>query len=101
MISITWSRNFSEICKKAYSRLTMLTKLKYVGTKTEDLIDILYISSLVEYCSVAFHSSLTQEQEQKLERIKKTCLRVLLGEMCISYKAALEMSGLQTLKSDV
>merc|ERR1712081_17088 len=78
----------------------MLTKLKYVGTKTEDLIDIyiLYIRSLVEYCSVAFHSSLTQEQEQKLERIQKTCLRVILGEMYISYEAALEMSGLKTLK---
>ena len=97
---LSWSRNCSEICKKAYSRLTMLTKLKYVGTKTEDLIDIyiLYIRSLVEYCSVAFHSSLTQEQEQKLERIQKTCLRVILGEMYISYEAALEMSGLKTLK---
>ena len=41
------SRNCSEICKKAYSRLTMLTKLKYVGTKTEDLIDI-YIYSISE-----------------------------------------------------
>ena len=73
---LSWSRNCSEICKKAYSRLTMLTKLKYVGTKTEDLIDIyiLYIRSLVEYCSVAFHSSLTLEQEQKLERIKKKLL---------------------------
>ena len=55
-------------------------------------IYILYIRSLVDY------SSLTREQEQKLERIKKTCLRVILGEMYISYEAALEMSGLQTLK---
>ena len=39
---LSWSRNCSEICKKAYYRLTMLTKLKYVGTKTENLIDINY-----------------------------------------------------------
>ena len=40
---LSWSRNCKEICIKAYSRLTMLTKLKYVGTSVEDLIDISYI----------------------------------------------------------
>ena len=97
---LSWSRNCTEICIKAYARLTMLTKLKYVGTKVEDLIDIynLFIRSVIEYCSVVFHSSLTVEQEQKLERIQKTCLRVILGDMYISYEAALEMSGLETLK---
>ena len=97
---LSWSKNCTEICIKAYARLTMITKLKYVGTKIEDLIDIyiLFIRSIIEYCSVVFHSSLTQAQEQKLERIQKTCLRVILGEMYISYEAALEMTGLQTLK---
>ena len=77
----------------------MLTKLKYVGTSVEDLIDIyiLYIRSVVEYCSVVFHSSLSQELSQKLERIQKTCLRVILGEMYVSYEGALEMCGLQNL----
>ena len=51
----------------------------------------------MEYCSVAFHSSLTVELSDKLERIQKTCLRVILGEMYIGYGAALEMSGLDTL----
>ena len=32
---LTWFRNTAEICKKAYSRLGMLTKLKYVGVSTE------------------------------------------------------------------
>ena len=96
---LSWSRNCQEICIKAYSRLTMLTKLKYVGTSIEDLIDIyiLYIRSVVEYCSVAFHSSLSQELSQKLERVQKTCLRVILGEMYVNYEAALEMCGLQNL----
>ena len=77
----------------------MLTKLKYVGTSTEDLIDIyiLFVRSVAEYCSVVFHSSMTQEESEKLERIQKTCLRVILGEMYVSYEAALEMTGLQTL----
>ena len=49
----------------------MITKLKYVGVPIDDLIDVytLYICSIVEYCSVAFHSRLTTADSDKLERI--------------------------------
>ena len=96
---LSWSKNCQEICQKAFSRLTMITKLKYVGVSLEDLLDIyiLFIRSVTEYCSVAFHSSLTLQQSEKLEKIQKTCLKVILGEMYIDYKSALEMCGLQTL----
>ena len=99
--NLSWDKNCQQICVKAYSRLQMLTKLKYVGVQTEDLLDIyvLYIRSIAEYCSVAFHSSLTIEQSEKLERIQKTCLRVILGDMYVDYSSALEMSGLDKLSS--
>ena len=99
--NLSWSRNCREICMKAYSRLQMITKLKYVGVNTEDLLDIyiLYIRSIAEYCSTVFHSSLTVEQSEKIERIQKTCLKVILGDMFIDYASALEMSGLETLFS--
>ena len=79
--------------------MQLVTKLKYVGVATEDLIEVyvLYIRSLAEYCSVAFHSSLTIEQNNKLERIQKTALKIILGDMYADYSAALEMSGLDTL----
>ena len=98
---LSWSRNCQEICKKAFSRLSMITKLKYAGVSMEDLIDIyiLFIRSITEYCAVAFHSSLNQEQSNKLEMIQKTCLKVILGDMYVGYSAALEMCGLQTLFS--
>ena len=97
--TMSWSRNCKELCIKAYSRLTMITKLKYVGVKTEDLIDIykLFIRSCLEYCSVVYHSSLTVEQSMKLERVQKTCLKVILGDIYVSYEAALEMCGLESL----
>ena len=79
----------------------MLSKLKYAGMKTEDLIDI-YIPhkrSVTEYCSTAFHSSLTVEQDKKLEAIQKISLKVILGDMYISYEASCEMAGLKTLDS--
>ena len=46
---ISWSKNYKEICKKAYSRLYMLTKLKYAGVSLEDLLDIyiLFVRSVL------------------------------------------------------
>ena len=85
---LSWSRNCKEICVKAFSRLSMITKLKYVGVSLEDLIDvyILYIRSIAEYCSVVYHSSITQEESKKIERIQKICLKVILGDMYINYE---------------
>ena len=56
----------------------------------EDLIDIyiLYIRSVTEYCSVTFHSSLSVQQSNTLERIQRT---VILGDMYLDYNSALEM----------
>ena len=51
----------------------------------------------MEYCAVVFHPSLNQDDIRKLEMIQKTCLKVILGDMYISYAAALEMCGLETL----
>ena len=96
---LLWNTNCKEICKKAYSRLSMITKLKYAGVSKEDLLEVyvLFIRSIAEYCSVAFHSSLTIENSEKLEQIQKICLKVILGEMYVGYTAALEMCGLKPL----
>ena len=96
---LSWAKNTKELCRKAYSRMSMLTKLRYVGVSTEDLIEIyiLFIRSTTEYCSVAFHSSLTIEQSTDIERVQKTSLKVILGESYVDYPAALEMCGLLTL----
>ena len=42
---LVWSKNTDEICKSAYARMTMITKLKYVGTPLHDLIDIYIFTS--------------------------------------------------------
>ena len=96
---LSWSKNCKEICRKAYSRVSMITKLKYAGVAKEDLLNIyiLFIRSVTEYCAVVFHPSLSQDNIRKLEMIQKTCLKVILGDMYISYSSALEMCGLETL----
>ena len=97
--NLCWEKHISEICKRAYPRVRMLSKLKYVGVPIEDLLELysLHIRSLTEYCSTAFHSSLSLRLSNKLEAIQKTCLRVILDVMYIDYTSALEMCSLKTL----
>ena len=96
---LTWSRNCKEICRKAFSKIGMLSKLKYAGMKTEDLINIyiLHIRSGTEYCSTVFHNSLTAEQDKKVESIQKVALKVILGQEYTSYEEALAKTSLVSL----
>ena len=77
----------------------MLTKLRYAGVNTEDLLTIykLHIRSCLEYNAVSYHSSLSSQQEASLERCQSVCLRVILQDNYIDYEAALEMAGLEKL----
>ena len=96
---LDWTKNTSELCKKAYARVTMLTKLKYAGISAIELINIyiLYIRSVLEYCSVVWHSTLTEDQNQAIERVQKTCLKIILGQDYQNYKQAMEYCGLKSL----
>ena len=96
-----WQENTKQICKSAYSRISILGRLKYVGLTTDTLLTIykLFIRCIPEYCSTVFHSSLTQEQAHKIERIQANCLKVILGENYVSYEAALEMCDLELLST--
>jgi hypothetical protein len=72
---------------------------KYAGVSQEDLVHIyiLYIRSVLEYCSVLWHSTLTGDQSQNLEKVQKTCLKVILGSQYENYSLALDTCGLQPL----
>ena len=96
---LDWDKNTKEMCKKAYARMTMLTKLKYVGVPTTDLLEvyILYIRSILEYCSTVWHSTLTVEQSKDIESVQKLCLKIILGNDYQGYEAALKVCGLDSL----
>ena len=94
-----WEKNTREICKGAYARIQMLTKLKYSGSSIEDMIHLYkqFVRGKLEFSSVVWHSSLTEKQSRSLERCQAVALRIILGEMYITYEAACEMSGLSKL----
>ena len=96
---LDWDKNTREICKKAYARMTMVTKLKYAGVPEVDLLHIyiLYIRSLLEYCSVVWHSTLTLDQSKDLESIQKLCFKIILGQKYTGYEDALEYFCLDKL----
>ena len=96
---LDWDKNTREMKKKAFARLTLLTKLKYVGTSTQDLVDVysLYIRSILEYCSVVWHSTLTVQQATEIENVQKLCLKVILGSDYKGYDDALNVCGLEKL----
>ena len=96
---LKWEKNTRELARGAFARISMLTKLKYVGVSQDDLINvyILFIRSLLEYCSVVWHSSLTVEDVRMLERVQKTSLRIILGDSYISYQSAMDICSLKPL----
>ena len=97
---MSWNKNTKEICIKAYSRVQMLTKLKYAGICRDDLLLIykLFIRSVIEYCSVAFHTSLTLEQNKTLEGIQATCIKIILGHQYTDYMSALKICDIHSLE---
>ena len=92
-----WTKNTAEICKRAYAKLSMLTKLKYAGAKTEDLIQIykVFIRSTAEYACVVFNSNLSSKNSNAIEKIQSTCLKVIYPGL--TYPEALAKSGLETM----
>ena len=81
--------------------MAMLRKLKYVGTPKEDLLTIykLFIRSVLEYCSVVFHSSLTEKQSNMIERVQKISLKLILHPHYEDYESALKSCNLTFLRT--
>jgi hypothetical protein len=95
-----WAKNTAELCRRAYAKMSMISKLKYAGVSTEELLEIykLFVRTTAEYCSVAFHSSLTSKQSRSIEKIQSTSLKIIYQKNYISYEEACLKSSLKTLE---
>ena len=97
---LKWDENTSYLVKKAYSRMQLLRKVSSFTRNTEDLrkIYILYIRSILEQSCVVWHSSLTEENKENLERVQKAAVRLILGRDYENYEDALDKLNLQSLE---
>ena len=97
--NLTWDLNTAELVRKANARMELLRKVASFGTGIDDLknIYILYVRSLLEQSATVWHSSLTEENKNDLERVQKTALKVILGDRFQTYKNALMILDIETL----
>ena len=96
---LRWEENTSSLVKKANARLLLLRKAKeYTNCKSDlKIIYISYIRSILEQSSVIWHSSLTSDNQNDIERIQKNALRIILGDQYKSYKSALNSLQIESL----
>ena len=84
--------NTKSLVKKANARMELLRKVAEFGTPQEDLktIFILFVRSLLEQSATVWHSSLSQENIDDLERVQKSACKVILQEKYRGYKTLAE-----------
>ena len=99
--NLSWSANTEFVIQKCNKKTWMLRRLKKLGTRHDDLIDVFVkqIRSIAEFAVPVWNSSssLTGEEISSLERIQKTALHIILGDQYHSYSSALRTTGLAKL----
>ena len=97
---LRWEENTKFLVKKAFGRLELLRRVANFSTSEADkkVIYIQYIRSILEQSCVVWHSSLTKENSDDLERVQKCALRIILGNRYTDYENGLKMIGLETLE---
>ena len=81
--------------------MQLLVNVATFTKDTEDLKSIytLFIRSMLELNSNVWHSSLTEENEQDLERVQKTAFKIILGKKYTTYQNAQNVLSLNSLKN--
>ena len=94
------------MCKKGYSRLWMLRRLKRLGASSSDMLDVFYkqIRCVLELAVSVWVPGLTQAESFQIERVQKCALHVILGDDYGSYNNAvsvLEVDKLSVRRSNL
>ena len=89
------------IVGKCYQCLWAIRKLKQVGVEPHDILRFfnLKIRSVLESSSPAFHSMLTVDDSNQIERIQKITLKIILGSRYETYLEACKILDIESLKS--
>ena len=96
-----WGANTDHIVKKASSKLWVVRRLKALGARPEQLVDM-YVKqcrSILELAVPAWHGAITQAERGEIERVQKGALYTIFGEQYDSYKNALKLANLDTLEA--
>ena len=96
---LSWDLNTENIVKKANARMQLLRKVASFGTSQGELKDIyiLFIRSLLEQSATVWHSSLTEENANDLERVQKIAVKIILGDKFQNYEQGLVKLDIENL----
>ena len=73
-------------------------KLAYPSCNVDlKTIYTVFIRSILEFSSTVWHSSLTNENREDLERVQKSALKIILQEKYKNYENALNLLDLESL----
>ena len=88
------------VVRKFRQRFWTLRNLKASGFTEEELVKVYttMIRPVAEYCCAVYHSSLTDEQDERLERLQSHALKAIYGPG-LSARKLREKSGLDTLRA--
>ena len=97
--SLKWDLNIAEIVRKANARMEILRRVSSFGSPIQDLRDIyvLFVRSLLEQSATVWHSSITQQNSDDLERVQKNAFRIILKNEYKNYTRALRRLDMEKL----
>ena len=97
---LSWDLNTLNIVKKANARMELVRKVASFGASQDDLKNIyfLFVRSLLEQSATVWHSSLTRENSDDLERVQKSAIKVILGNEYKSYNESLLKLDMESLE---
>ena len=98
---LKWTSNTENMVMRANKRIWILRRLKYLGAKDCDLVDIYIkqIRSVLELAVPAWHGGLTLAEQMDIERIQRSVAHIILGHRYLSYKEALKTLNLESLQA--
>ena len=87
-----------EIC---YKRLWAISKLKRARVPDQDILKFFFVKirSVLESNAPVFHSMLTQDDSNDIERVQKIALRVILDDDYVDYTTACATLNIETLET--
>ena len=97
---LRWDLNTMNIVKKANARMELVRKVAGFGASEEDLktIYFLFVRSILEQSAPVWHSSLTEENSDDLERVQKSAVKIILGTKYLGYENSLAKLDMISLK---
>ena len=97
---LTWNLNTAKIVKNANMRMKILhTAAKFTSNISDlKIIYKTYIRSVLEYGANVWHSGLTNQNKNDIERLQKSSLKIILKNNYVNYKNALKFMNMDSLE---